>query len=107
MAALAIGPEHRVNTTTQGDQSDPAIASLAGGGYVVTWSVDFAFHVGAEVRTQRFDVAENPIGSEILTAPGSFTESQFFDPAVVGLADGEFVVGYASLDSHFSFYHSI
>jgi hypothetical protein len=33
----AVGVEVRVNTTTTGEQYDPAVAALSDGGYIVTW----------------------------------------------------------------------
>src|SRR5689334_12235234 len=92
--ALTTGPEHRVNTTTFGDQRNPAVASLAGGGYVITWS-DRSLN-GFGVTTQLFDAAGDPIGSEIDTEPSpGFIEINASAPAVIGLTGGGFVVGYA------------
>ena len=36
-----LGEEFRVNTTTYQTQSDPSIASLSDGGFVVTWESDY------------------------------------------------------------------
>src|SRR5689334_3199871 len=92
--AITVGPEHRVNTTTSGDQQNPAIAALAGGGYVITWS-DRSLN-GFGVTTQLFDAAGNPIGSEIDTEPSTGNIGMNASaPAAIGLTGSGFVVGYA------------
>ncbi len=79
------GMENIVNTATAGTQWTPAVAGLAGGGFVVVWADVSATH---GIRAQRFDALGNKAGGEIAIATGE-GHSQ---PAVTGLADGGFYV---------------
>jgi hypothetical protein len=86
--------EFLVNTTTADNQSEPAIAALADGGYVVTWtSVDSggtdnniyakAYHADGTVYIAEFRVN------------ATIGDSQSA-PAVTALADGGYVVSWTS-----------
>jgi serralysin len=81
-----VGSEILVNTTTSGDQHNGGIASLADGGFVVTWQ-------GGGIFAQRFDASGTKIGSQtqVNTNAGQIqTESN-----VTGLNDGGYVVSWA------------
>lgn len=86
-----IGTEIGVNTQTQNYQSQPKIAKLAGGGFVVSWtdSYDPTGNYNNNIKAQRFDATGNKVGSEILV--NSYTGSQDTS-GVVGLSNGKFVV---------------
>ena len=59
--------ETQVNTTFASDQSDPSVAGLADGGYVVAWTSsgqDEASTLG--VYAQRYDALGNTVGTEFL-----------------------------------------
>src|SRR5262245_49037627 len=55
-AGAKIGPEFRVNTTTAGDQRQPALTALSGGGFLVVWASN---HLGGtdDVFGQRYTAA--------------------------------------------------
>ncbi len=89
-----VGEEFRINTTTNDSQDHPAVASLADGGFIVTWqSRDFG---GTEydIFGQRYDVSGNRIGTEFLI--NSFVTSWQEHASVIGLATGGFVVAWDS-----------
>lgn len=93
MPVSPFGPEFLVNATTTGDQSAPAVAPLAGGGFVVAWvdgsgSADDSS--GTAVRAQLYDARGARTGAEFLV--NTTTAGSQNSPAVAGLAGGGFVV---------------
>ena len=90
-AGAPQGSETVVNTSTGGDQMEPRVAALPGGGYLVTWT-DRGGSDGDSygVIGQRFDATGNPVGGEIVinqTTTGAQDES-----SVSVFSDGSFVV---------------
>lgn len=75
--------------TAEGWQSSPAIASLAGGGYVVAWIVDgSATSTGApQLHAQRFDASGARLGGEMVLSDSP----AYGAPGLVALADGGFL----------------
>ncbi len=93
MPVSPFGPEFLVNATTTGDQSFPAVAPLAGGGFVVTWvdasrSADDSSDTA--VRAQLYDSRGSKTGAEFLV--NTTTTGSQGSPAVAGLVGGGFVV---------------
>jgi hypothetical protein len=80
-----VGPKIVVNTATSGDQQQPYVAALAGGGFVVSW-----YRPASEVHAQVFDSAGNKVGGEI-TGGKEVSETVSFTD-VSGLADGGFAM---------------
>src|SRR5262249_1445536 len=74
--------EFLVNSQTIGYQDNPAIAALAGGGFVVTWESN-------GIRAQVFNAAGAKVGSEFLVGQTGWAEVK---PQVTGLSNGSFVV---------------
>ncbi len=64
-AGSPVGAEFRVNTTTEGDQSAPAVAAVGSGAFLVVWEdatgLDGAF---GSIRGQWFDASASPVGNE-------------------------------------------
>lgn len=89
----AITGEQTVATTNQGSDSYPAIASLAGGGFVVTWS-SLQDNSGYGVYGQRYDASGAKIGSSFLI--NSTTIGNQKEATVTGLTDGGFFVTWQS-----------
>ena len=85
--------ETLVNTFTANDQTMPAIAVLADGGWVVAWASDLQDGSGYGVYFQRYDKDGAAVGVETL-ANTTTTGSQI-SPVVTGLADGGFVIAWA------------
>ncbi|PTQ90959.1 Ig-like domain-containing protein [Agitococcus lubricus] len=78
---MAAVTEFRVNTTTHGNQTSPAIALLKDGSFVVAWVSE------GLVLAQRYDVQGNKKGDEFVASDygGSYA-------SVVALNDGGFLV---------------
>ncbi len=88
-----ISTEFLVNTRTRGSQINPAVAALAGGAFVTTWTDDGCppgDAGGPDVRAKLYDAAGPPIRGEFLV--NTETIDYQCDPKVVGLRDGGFVV---------------
>jgi Ca2+-binding RTX toxin-like protein len=90
-----FGAEISVNTTTTGVQDFPAIAGLAGGGFVVAWTDNS--HTGddtslAAVRAQIFAADGSPVGAEFLV--NATTSSSQSGATIAVLDDGRFVIAF-------------
>ncbi|HEY7228915.1 MAG TPA: cadherin domain-containing protein [Pseudolabrys sp.] len=87
-----VGDEITVNTQAIGDQDGRAIAALAGGGFVITWTDPNGDGSSNSVKGQRFDAQGNKVGDEFLvntTTIGSQKES-----SVTGLMTGPAADGF-------------
>jgi len=83
-----VGDEFHINTVVAGSQDVSSIASLADGGFLVTWNSFDASGTG--VFAQRFDANASPVGAEFqvnTTTLGSQDGAE-----VAGLPNGGFVV---------------
>lgn len=99
-----VGSEVIVNSVTVGNQASPAIAVLADGGYVITWSS--SPWATADIQAQRFDANGNPVGPE--TRINTFTNNSQLAPEIASLPDGGWVITWTSWfqDGLFSSVHS-
>lgn len=98
--SVAVG-EFLVNTTTLGDQGDPTVAALAGGGFAVAWtdaSAGPGTARGQDIKAQVFTGAAVKVGAELLI--NSITSGDQGGAAISGLTTGGFVVGWN--DEHFA-----
>jgi len=93
-AASRLGGEFRVNTYTPSDQSQPAVAVDAAGGFVVAWQSAGQDGQYYGVFGQRFDAAGTPRGAEF-RVNATTTNSQMFSSAAAD-AGGNFVVAWRS-----------
>ncbi|NKJ43557.1 cadherin domain-containing protein [Novosphingobium sp. SG720] len=92
-----LGSEFLINTATSGGQTLPTIASLANGGFIVTWT-DASAGVGGAggdtsgkaIKAQIFDATGAEVGSEIRI--NARTVSDQFQPSVASLAGGGYVI---------------
>ncbi len=89
-AGAPVGSAVRVNTQTSGDQTQPTVTSLAGGGYVVTWMDGDAF--STVMKAQLFSAAGAKVGGEIAVDAKVLNDQAL--PVVTGLATGGFVVAW-------------
>lgn len=64
-AGALVGAEFRINSTTAGNQSDPALVALPDGGFLFAWSSQNVDGSGTAVMTQRFDAAGASAGAEV------------------------------------------
>jgi Ca2+-binding RTX toxin-like protein len=92
-AGAKVGSEFLVNSQTIGDQGTPSVASLSGGGFVVTW-YDTSGTLGNtseySIKAQVFSAAGAKQGAEFLV--NTQTLAGQYNPVVTGLAGGGFVV---------------
>ena len=87
-----LGSETQVNTTTLLNQERPAIATLAGGGYVVTWWSDASSSGAAGIYARIIGANGTAAGSEVhVNAASAGPQSA---PTVTGLADGGYVIAW-------------
>ena len=88
-----------LNTTTEGDQYDPAVAGLAGGGFVAAWTDQNGDGNGYCVKMRLYtppgEEEENgTLSAEIVV---NTTTAGYQDrPVVVALDDGGFIVAFQS-----------
>ena len=92
-----VGGEFRVNTYTTQAQSQPAVAALAYGGFVVTWESYGQDGQGSGVYGQRYNAAGQAVGAEFRI--NTATSGDQLGSTVAGLADGGFVVIWQSYGS--------
>ncbi|MEM7011644.1 MAG: Ig-like domain-containing protein [Verrucomicrobiota bacterium] len=97
-----VGGETLVNETTDRGQVAPSIASLASGGYVVTWYDDAADGDDFGVMARMYDATGTP-GSEFIV--NTSIEGPQLAPVVHGLDNGGFVIAWQGADEREDFTH--
>jgi hypothetical protein len=92
MTVRKWGDEIIVNTQTTNTQDSAAIAALADGGFVVTWTDRDAATdgSGSSVKVQHFDATGHKVGGETLVNTTTAASQLLADVSV--LSDGSFVV---------------
>ncbi len=100
-SGATVGGEFRINTTTVGDQRDPAVVGLAGGGFAVIWASSQDGSIQG-ITGQRFDVTGVAVGGEFEINTYSNDIQSY--PAAAALADGGFVAIWQSLGQDGSSY---
>jgi hypothetical protein len=99
---IKIGPEFLVNTYTSDSQTQSSIASLADGGFVVTWTSYQRDGSESNIYGQRYDANGNRVGLEFqINTHTSNTQS---NPSVAPLAGGGFIVTWDSYEQDGSSY---
>jgi Ca2+-binding RTX toxin-like protein len=91
-----VGGEFLVNFNTLNAQSQPAIAGVASGGFVVCWADSSGQGGDADktsVKAQIFDASGTKVGGEFRVNTTTANDQQ--DPSVTALASGGFVVSWA------------
>lgn len=94
-AGARVGSEFLVNTETSEDQLDPAITSLANGGFVISWkdnSATLGDASGSSIKAQLYSSGGSRIGSEFLV--NSQINGDQSDPVITSLANGGFVISW-------------
>ena len=89
-----LGDEALVNGFLANDQSNPSVAGLAGGGYVVTWESSGQDGSDSGVYSQRYDAGGVAQGGEVRV--NTFTANFQSNPSVAALANGGYVVSWMS-----------
>ena len=88
----ASGTEFKVNTATAGDQSNPSVAGLTGGGFVIAWQGPDANGLG--VYMQRYAATGKAQGNETLV--NKTTVSDQSAPSIAPLDTGGYVIAWQS-----------
>lgn len=89
-----IGTQFQVNTYTQGDQEDSAVAMNAAGDFVITWASNGEDGNGWGVYAQMYSAAGTPIGSQFQV--NTYTQSDQMNPSIAMDAAGDFVIAWSS-----------
>ena len=94
---VKIGGEFLVNTETLFNQSDPTVAGLPGGGFVVGWQTDDPAQDGngAAIKGQVFNDLGQPLGREFLV--NSIASGSQIIPAFTALENGTLVTSWSTL----------
>jgi len=92
----AKGKMKRVNTETAEDQTEPAIASLKNGDFIVSWSSHAQDGSQTGIFAQRFNAKGKARGGEIQV--NTTTEMAQAQSHITALADGGFLVAWHSQD---------
>ncbi|HEX9948172.1 MAG TPA: calcium-binding protein, partial [Allosphingosinicella sp.] len=99
------GSEFLANTQTLGDQNEPGVAALAGGGFVAYWT-DTSFNNDGSsfsVRAQRYDSGGARVGAEFIV--NTKTAGVQEHPVALGLPDGGLVFVYTDgIEVHAQFF---
>jgi flagellin-like hook-associated protein FlgL len=93
-----IGSEFEINTHTTSDQNEPAVASLADGGFVVTWQSDGQDGDNNGIFGQRYDSSGAKVGSEFQINTQTAGSQEY--STVIGLSDGGFLTAWSSSSNH-------
>ncbi|MGB7258147.1 MAG: Ig-like domain repeat protein [Pseudolabrys sp.] len=96
VSGAKLGGEFRVNTTTANDQSEPAVATFADGGFVIVWTSQGQDGSGNGVYGQGYDTNGNPLNSEFLI--NTTTAKDQWQPRAAALSANGFVVVWTAVD---------
>ena len=88
------GTQFSVNLPSSGEQFDPAVAALAGGGFVATWTSGGQDGDRGGVYARLFDALGSAVGSDILVNETTVGEQR--DSSVAQLSSGGYVVCWSS-----------
>jgi len=89
-----LGEKTLVNTNTYDSQSNPSIATLSNGDFVISWDSPWTDSSGLGVCMQRFDANGNKLGVETLV--NTYINNAQTKPSVSALNDGGFVISWQS-----------
>ncbi len=85
---MTLGEEFQVNTYSSSSQTEPFVAALNDGGFVVSW-----YSAGHGVTAQRYDAQGEPAGAEFIV---SHVYSGSPDTSITALTDGGFLVTWSN-----------
>ncbi len=94
VSGLPSGSQFQVNTYTTITQSNPSVAGLSGGGFMITWESYGQDGSGYGVFAQGYSASGSPSGGEFQV--NTHTTNDQDTPNVAGLSDGGFVIAWRS-----------
>lgn len=93
-AGVKVGTEFQINQFALNNQRTPAIAALAGGGFVVAWISELQRGLSTvDVYARLFDVSGTATGSEFPV--NTVTTNICANPSVAGSPDGGFAIAWS------------
>ncbi|MCX7420292.1 MAG: GEVED domain-containing protein [Planctomycetia bacterium] len=95
---VASGAVFPVNTTTSGDQEEPAVAMDSSGNFVITWSGRGSVGTDDNIYMQRFNASGTKLGGETIVNT-ELSASQLNASIAMNRTNGNFVVMWASNES--------
>ncbi len=90
-----LGEEIQINSTTAGNQAEPAVAMDAAAGFVVAWQGPGLIDANEDIFLRRFDPNSLPLGDEFRA--GYAADAQVF-PNIAVNVDGSFAVVWESVN---------
>jgi Ca2+-binding RTX toxin-like protein/subtilisin-like proprotein convertase family protein len=93
-AGALVGDHVLVNSGTEFEQYEPSVSALKDGGWIVVWTSNRRDSVEHEILGQRYDAQGNRVSSEFQV--NTYKTGSQYEPAVVGLSDGGWVVTWTS-----------
>lgn len=99
-AAGPMGDDFQINSGTTGDQRQPEVAALPGGGFVVVWRGDSSTGddaAGSSIQGRRFEPSGQAIGGDFQI--NTYTSGDQSRPSLTALPDDGFVVAWESYGS--------
>lgn len=88
------GAQLTVNVSSSGQQFDPAVAALAGGGFVVTWTSGGQDGDRGGIYARLFDALGSAVGADVLVNETTVGEQR--DSSVAQLGGGGYVICWTS-----------
>src|SRR5262245_5525867 len=86
------GPDTVSGAGSGGAETDPDVAALTGGGFVVVWTDADSSSIATDIRATIYTIAGNVVRSNIPV--NTTTTGPQNEPSVVGLLDGGFLVAW-------------
>ncbi|WP_348681074.1 beta strand repeat-containing protein [Alteromonas mediterranea] len=97
-----VGSEFQVNTTVTGSQTQSAVAGLANGDFVITWTDNTADLSNSGVYAQRFTF--NAAGESVAIGDEFRVNQDYlysqYDPSIVALSGGGFAIAFTGNDGN-------
>jgi len=89
-----VGDEFQINTTTAGNQTEPAVAMDEGGNFVVVWHGPGVTE--EDIFARRFDANGQAVGMEFCV--NTTTDNSQLNPSVAMNDNGDFIIVWESMD---------
>ncbi|MBX2825363.1 MAG: VCBS domain-containing protein, partial [Gammaproteobacteria bacterium] len=84
--------DHRVNSYTSGDQTEPSVGVFADGSTIIVWESSGQDGSGMGVYGQLYDANGQAVGPEFRV--DNDTNGDQYNPSVAVMTDGSFVIGW-------------
>ena len=92
--SVKVGSEFSVNTETNSTQSNPSIATLVDGGFVIVWNSKYQDGDDYGIYAQQYDASSNKVNQEFLV--NDATIGYQYWPDITALDNGGYVITWRS-----------